>query len=82
MALFARSFLELLVLALTALIFGRVIVSWVDPVGRNQLSSFVIQATEPILAPVRRLLPSMGMVDLSPMIVIFVLMFVLRAVGA
>ncbi len=79
--LFARNFLELFVFVITVLIFGRVLVSWFDPMGRNQVSSFLIQTTEPILAPVRRILPPMGMLDLSPMIVLIVLTFLLRAVG-
>ncbi len=81
MALFARNYLELFVFVITVLIFGRVLVSWIDPMGRNQVSSFLIQSTEPILAPVRRMLPPMGMLDLSPMIVLIVLTLLLRAVG-
>ena len=81
MSLFARNFLELLVFIITILVFGRVLVSWVDPMGRNQISTFLIQTTEPILAPVRRILPPMGMLDLSPMIVLIVLTLLLRAVG-
>lgn len=81
MSLFARNFLELFVFVITILVFGRVLVSWVDPMGRNQISTFLIQTTEPILAPVRRILPPMGMLDLSPMIVLIVLTLLLRAVG-
>ncbi len=75
----ARSILELFLLALTLLILGRVLISWVDASGRSQLSRFLYQATEPILAPVRRVLPPMGMLDLSPMIVIIVLTVILEA---
>jgi len=53
--------------------------SWVDPAGRNQVSAFLIQSTEPILAPVRRLLPSTGMVDWSGFVVLIVLGFLWRA---
>jgi len=77
--LFARNFLEFLVLALSLLVLGRVLVSWVDTGRRSQLSAFLFAATEPILAPVRRMLPQTGMLDLSPMIVLIVLSFVLQA---
>jgi YggT family protein len=70
---FTRNFISLFILALIVLIFGRVLVSWVDPMGRNAASAFIIQATEPILAPVRRLLPQTGMIDFSPTIVLLVL---------
>ena len=79
MGVFLRNFVELLVIALTVLILGRVLISWVDAGGRSQLSRFLFQATEPILAPVRRVLPSTGMIDLSPMIVILILTFIASA---
>jgi YggT family protein len=76
---FLASFLQLLFMAIWLLVFGRMIMTWVDPQGRNQISSFLFQATEPILAPVRRLLPRSGMVDWSGFIVLIVLGFIWRA---
>jgi YggT family protein len=55
------------------LIVGRVLLSWVDPAGRSPVGGFVMSATEPILAPIRRALPRTGMIDLSPLIVLIVL---------
>ena len=57
---FLVNFLQFLLIALWALVFGRMLMSWVDPAGRNQISAFLIQATEPMLAPVRRMLPQSG----------------------
>ncbi len=76
--LFIANFIRLFATALFVLIFGRVIVSWVDPRGRNQVSAWLIGLTEPILAPVRRVLPPMGMIDLSPTIVLIVLAIIMR----
>ena len=76
---FFANFLQFLFMALWMLIFGRMIMSWVDPQGRNQISSFLIQATGPILAPVRRMLPQTGMIDWSGFIVLIVLGFLWRA---
>jgi YggT family protein len=70
---FVTNFLQFLLMALWALVLGRMLMSWVDPTGRNQISSMLIQATEPILAPVRRLLPQTGMMDWSGFIVLVVL---------
>lgn len=70
---------ELLVLVVTMLVLGRVVMSWVDSSGRGQVSRFLYQATEPMLAPIRRLLPQTGMLDLSPMILLFLLSFLLQA---
>jgi YggT family protein len=76
---FLANFVQFLAMALWLLVFGRMIVSWVDPGGRNQISSFLIATTEPILAPVRRMLPQTGMIDWSGFIVLLILGFVWRA---
>jgi YggT family protein len=79
MGVFVRNFIEILALVLSLLVLGRVLMSWVDTTGRSQLSTFLFAVTEPILAPIRRLLPQTGMLDLSPMIVLITLSFVLQA---
>jgi YggT family protein len=76
---FLANFLQFLLIALWALVLGRMLMSWVDPTGRNQVSAFLIQATEPILAPVRRLLPQSGMIDWSGLVVLLVLGMLWRA---
>ena len=79
---FLRNFLSLLLIALWLLVLGRVLMSWFDPGRSNQVSRFLIQATEPILAPVRRFLPQTGMLDLSALIVLLLLGTLMRAVQA
>jgi YggT family protein len=56
------------------IVFGRIIMSWfpVRPGGlAAQLYSVLYALTEPVLGPIRRTIPSIGMFDLSPLIVIF-----------
>ncbi len=79
--LFLVTFARFFLFALWLLVIGRVVVSWVDPGGRNQISAFLIAATEPILAPVRRFLPSTGAIDFSPFVVVVVLSLIVRALG-
>ena len=79
-ALFLSNFLRFLLIGLWLLIFARVILSWVDPMGRTRLGAFIIQTSEPLLAPIRRILPRTGMFDLSPLIVLLVLGALMRAV--
>ena len=52
------------------LIIVRVIMSWVSPDARNQIVVIVHRITEPVLAPVRNLLPAMGGIDFSPLLVL------------
>jgi YggT family protein len=76
---FLLNFVQFLLIALWLLVLGRMLMSWVDPAGRNKVSAFLVQTTEPLLAPVRRLLPSTGMVDWSGLVVLIVLGFLWRA---
>jgi YggT family protein len=66
---------------LLILIFARAIFSWVriDPYHPTwgPVMRFVYQATEPLLEPIRRILPSQGGMDFSPMILLFGL-YILR----
>lgn len=55
------------------LIFISVIVSWFRPDPRNPVVSLLYSLTEPVLRPARRIIPPMGGLDLSPMIVLIVL---------
>jgi YggT family protein len=69
------------------LLFARIILSWfpVSPGGAMaQIFSFLYTVTEPVLGPVRRAIPPIGMggmgFDLSPIIVIFGVQILERAV--
>lgn len=77
---FLVNFIRFVLIGLQLLILARVLLSWFDPGGRHAISAFIIQTSEPLLAPVRRLLPRTGMFDLSPLIVLVVLGVLLRAV--
>ena len=56
---------QLALIAVWALVLARIVISWVDPAGRNQISVFLDRVTEPILAPVRRLLPPSAALECS-----------------
>ena len=61
-------------------IFARVILSWFPQVSpSNPLVQFVFAVTEPVLAPIRRVLPRFGVFDLSPMIAL-ILFSIIRTV--
>jgi len=76
---FLFNLIQLALIAVWLLVLGRMLMSWVDPTGRNQVSSFLIQTTEPLLSPVRRLLPATGAIDWSGFVVLIVLGFLWRA---
>ena len=54
-------------------ILGRVLISWFDPAGSYRISRIIYDMSEPILAPARRILPTVGGVDWSPLVTMIVL---------
>ncbi len=60
-------------------IFVYVLLSWVSPDGYNPVGRLLSSLVEPLLAPFRRALPTLGGLDLSPVVVIL-LLSVLRMV--
>jgi len=65
----------------TLAIFCRIILSWVGASYGSRLMRFLIQLTEPLLGPLRRYLPTVGMFDISP-IVAFLIVWVCQAIVA
>jgi YggT family protein len=53
----------------------RALLSWVNPDPYNPVVRFLYQITEPVLERVRRIVPYLGGIDMSPIIVIFIIYF-------
>ncbi|MGI6368757.1 MAG: YggT family protein [Anaerolineae bacterium] len=60
------NFVKLLAQALNIAIFVRVILSWLPMSPDSPLVRLLLGITEPILGPIRRILPRTGLLDLSP----------------
>ncbi|MBU0469742.1 MAG: YggT family protein [Candidatus Omnitrophica bacterium] len=56
------------------LILIRALISWVNPDPYNPIVQFLYRTTEPILEPIRRYLPPMG-IDISPIIAFVAIIF-------
>ena len=63
-------------------IIAAALISWVSPDPRNPIVQFLHRVTEPVLAPVRRMLPpwKTGGLDLSPVIVLLAIQFIDRVI--
>ena len=78
------SFISMLISWYTYIIFAAVIMGWLLAFnvvnGRNpmvqQIWYLLNAVTEPVLAPIRRVLPNLGAIDISPIVLLFGLMFV------
>ena len=69
--------LSFLLTAMQIAIFVRLLFSWFDPSGRTVVGSFLITVTDPVIVPIRRVMPNTGVFDLSPMVALLVI-FVLQ----
>jgi len=73
---FLLTFISLLFDVLTMAVFLRAILSWVSPGQTNMLTNLLYQVTEPLLAPLRRIVPRVGMLDLTPLVAIVLLQLI------
>ena len=59
---------------LTFAIIARALLSWFSPAMDNPIARILFEVTEPILAPLRRVIPMIGgMLDITPIVAIFLL---------
>ena len=71
------SLVYLLCQVLTMLILARAILSWLLPDNTGIMIKIIRQTTEPILAPLRRIIPRVGRFDLSPIAAIILLQVII-----
>jgi YggT family protein len=78
---------KVIITLLTVAIFARVVLSFIVPLVGSKphpllvsINSLVNQITEPVLAPLRRVLPTFGMFDFSPMVALVVLLLIRQVV--
>jgi YggT family protein len=69
--------LDIALTAYTWIIIIRAIVSWVNPDPWNPIVQFLHRATDPVLRPIQRLLPTRGWgIDFSPIVAILAIIFI------
>jgi YggT family protein len=54
----------------------RALLSWFNLPPGNRLVTLIFDLTEPILAPLRRVVPRIGMIDITPIVAIILMQFV------
>lgn len=73
MVTFLLTFVDLLFQVLTYAIFGRAILSWFRLSPANPIMRVLHDITEPVLSPLRRVVPTLGFIDITPLIAIILL---------
>ncbi len=72
--------LEILLYAFMACLLIRAVFSWIEPYPRNRVHRLTFDVTEPVLAPVRRLVPPIGGFDIAFLLVFIGVSLVLSLV--
>jgi len=72
--------LHLLVSFYSYIVMAAVLVSWVAPEARHPVLSWLRAATEPVFEKVRRVVPALGGLDLSPLVVLLGLQLLQRLI--
>lgn len=63
------------------ILLARVLMTWIPNLDyNNPIARFLYQATEPVLAPIRKALPQMGAIDLSPLVVFLGISVLMRLI--
>lgn len=70
------NFLALLCNILSFAIFVRAILSWFPISPNNSFVVVLYQVTEPFIAPLRRVIPMLGMIDITPLVAMIILQIV------
>ncbi len=73
---FLFDFIRILCEVLTFAIIFRAILSWFSPRPTNILAVILYRVTEPILAPLRHIIPRAGMFDFTPLVAIILLQLI------
>jgi len=74
--IYILNLIDTLFYAFSLAVLIRVILSWIRFDPYHPVSVFIHQVTEPILAPIRRLLPPTGMIDFSPLVALVLIQVV------
>jgi YggT family protein len=57
------------------MIFGYILMSWIPNVRETSFGVIIGKFVEPVLTPFRKIIPPLGMIDISPIVAIIALMF-------
>ena len=75
---FLQVVFQLLLVVVWLLVIGRVLMSWINPRFDGAIGRFLYETTEPLLSPIRRVMPQTGMFDWAPLILLLGLGILLR----
>ncbi len=73
-----RYFLEMIFTIYQFMIFGYILMSWIPALQQSGFGEFLGKLVEPYLGIFRKFIPPIGMIDISPIIALFALRYILK----
>jgi YggT family protein len=73
MGLFVLNLVQLLFTIYTFMLFGYILMSWIPNLRESPIGEILGKFVEPILGPFRKIIPPLGMIDISPIVAIIAL---------
>lgn len=70
------NFINLFVFVFNAVLLARVLMSWVNPMPQGGIGGLLVDLTEPILVPIRKILPKSQLIDFAPLAAFLLLQLV------
>ncbi|MFJ7825030.1 YggT family protein [Psychrobacillus sp. NPDC096623] len=77
---FVLSLLSLGVQIYTYALIAYILMSWVPSIQHSSFGRFLSRICEPYLQPFRKIIPPLGMIDISPIVAIFVLRLAMNGI--
>ena len=75
-------FIDILFTLIELAILARVLLSWFRVDLYHPVVNFIYQITEPILRPLRNIIPPLGMIDISPIVALILMGIIRQIIGA
>ena len=75
----ATEFIGLILQVFAYLVIARALTTWFPNARSHPIVQLLYQITDPVMIPVSKLVPRIGMIDISPMILVFTLLIISRA---
>ena len=72
-----RYYLEMIFTIYQFMIFGYILMSWIPSLQQSAFGEFLGKLVEPYLSIFRKFIPPIGMIDISPIIALFALQYIL-----
>lgn len=70
---FSLNFINLFVFIFNIILLARVLMSWVNPVPKGGFGALLVDLTEPVLWPIRKVLPKSQLIDFAPLVAFLLL---------